>query len=35
MLIGIGFVAILTAAAAERFMRGREARSSASSFAGA
>jgi voltage-gated potassium channel len=25
MLVGIGFVAVLTAAAAERFMRGREA----------
>jgi voltage-gated potassium channel len=25
MLVGIGFVALLTAAAAERFMRGREA----------
>ena len=25
MVVGIGFVAIITAAAAERFMRGREA----------
>ena len=25
MLVGIGFIAVITAAAAERFMRGREA----------